>query len=483
MFGRGAPRSRTEEGDGQVLAMLGDRRAYRGQRSACGEFGAHASRRRRVSHGRRGGGYDYISRILECIKMKIVELQIKNYLRIKAATIWPDRPLVEIVGRNGQGKSSALNSIVTALKGKAAAPPKPIREGAEECIIKLDMGELVALREFKMLSTGDVTTKLTLTRADGSRVGEKPQAVLDALCGSLAFNPLEFAGWEPRKQFDALREFVKGFDFADYEEKRKKAYDARTEANRKAEQFQAAADKIAVPAGKKPEVAVAAEILAEIERAEQHNRDVEARAKNRKDALDRVEVMRDEAEAEQAQVNSKKQKADELEKKVADSPPLPALLSTAHLRQKLIDAEVINAVIRNHEEKARYANGAATSKKESETQTATIKKLDTEKEKAIASAELPVEGLDLIDGAVSFNGLPFEQASTSEKIRVSMAIAMKLNPSLKVVLIDDGEHLDKDARALIASIAEQNGFQVWMTRVTDGDAVGIQIENGKIASP
>lgn len=412
--------------------------------------------------------------------MNIIELQIEGLQRIRAVTIRPDGPVVDITGRNGQGKTSCLNSIAIALKGKAAAPPKPIRDGAEQCLIRLDMGELVVVREFKMLSTGDITTKLTLTRADGSRVGEKPQTVLDALCGSLAFNPLEFASWEPKKQFDALRQFVKDFDFAAYEKDRQRDYEARTEQNRKAEQSQSAADKIAIPPGKKPQPIVAIEILAQIEQAEQHNHDIASRAQRRQAALDEIDARRDKAEALRAQAASEEKAADDLEENLGKAPPLPAQLSTAALRQKIIDAEVINAVIRGHDDRQRHVDAAAAAKKESEALTAAIKKLDTDKSEAIANAKLPVKGLDLVDGAVVFNGIPFEQASTSEKIRVSMAIAISLNPQLKIVLIDDGEHLDKDARALIANIAEQNGFQVWMTRVTDGDAVGIQIEDGEV---
>lgn len=414
--------------------------------------------------------------------MDIVELNIQNLMRVKAVTVRPDGHIVDITGRNSQGKTTVLNSIMIALKGRAAAPPKPIREGAEQCTIKLDMGELSVVREFRALSTGDITTKLTLTRADGSRVGEKPQTVLDAICGSLAFNPLEFAAWEPRKQFDALRQFVKGFDFPAYEETRKNAYDSRTEVNRRAEQSQAAADKIAIPKGKRPEPVVAAEILAEIERAEHQNRENEARSQKRKAAWVKIEELRDEAESLQVQLNSKLKEADEIEKKLNDAPRLPDQLSTAALRQKLMDAEIINAVVRGHDDRQKHLDAAEEAKKVSETLTAAIKEMDENKSKAIASAELPVEGLDLVDGAVVFNGVPFEQASTSEKIRVSMAIAMAMNSSLKIVLIDDGSALDKDARALVAKIAEENNFTVWMTRVTDGEAVGIQIEDGEVVS-
>ena len=51
--------------------------------------------------------------------MKIIKLETENVKRIKTACIEPDGSMVVIGGRNGQGKSSALDSIAYAIGGKA----------------------------------------------------------------------------------------------------------------------------------------------------------------------------------------------------------------------------------------------------------------------------------------------------------------------------------------------------------------------------
>jgi recombinational DNA repair ATPase RecF len=59
--------------------------------------------------------------------LHIVELRSENFARLRAVAIRPDGPVVQITGRNAQGKTSVLNSIWTCLKGRAVAPPQPIR--------------------------------------------------------------------------------------------------------------------------------------------------------------------------------------------------------------------------------------------------------------------------------------------------------------------------------------------------------------------
>jgi len=107
--------------------------------------------------------------------------------------------------------------------------------------------------------------------------------------------------------------------------------------------------------------------------------------------------------------------------------------------------------------------------------------VDADKARAIERANLPVPGLGFGDGEVLFGGVPFEQASQAEKIRVSVAIAMAANPSLKVLCIRDGSLLDRDSLRLLTEIVEQNDYQLWLEKVGDEDAAtGIVIEDGTV---
>lgn len=78
--------------------------------------------------------------------MKIVKLQAENFKRLRAVEIVPKGAVVEISGKNAQGKSSVLDSIWAAVGGKDMSPAAPIRAGENSAKVSVDLGELVVTR-------------------------------------------------------------------------------------------------------------------------------------------------------------------------------------------------------------------------------------------------------------------------------------------------------------------------------------------------
>ena len=93
-----------------------------------------------------------------------------------------------------------------------------------------------------------------------------------------------------------------------------------------------------------------------------------------------------------------------------------------------------------------------------------------------------VDGLGFDDDGVTYQGVPFSQASASEQIRVSLAMAMSLNPKLRVIRILDGSLLDAENLAQIADMAKDNDYQVWIERVGTADGIGVVIEDGAVSA-
>jgi hypothetical protein len=101
---------------------------------------------------------------------------------------------------------------------------------------------------------------------------------------------------------------------------------------------------------------------------------------------------------------------------------------------------------------------------------------------------MPVEGLGIdIDakGApfLTWEGLPFDkdQISTAVQLRVSTAIGMAANPTLRVLRIKDGSLLDANSKRMLAEMADTEDFQLWVEEVGDG-GTGVIMENGEIRS-
>ena len=93
---------------------------------------------------------------------------------------------------------------------------------------------------------------------------------------------------------------------------------------------------------------------------------------------------------------------------------------------------------------------------------------------------MPIDGLSFDSDGVYFKGVPFSQASSAEKLRVSVAMGIAMNPELKVLLIRDGSLLDQKNLKLIAGMANDSGHQVWVERVGSGEECQVIIEDGYV---
>ena len=112
--------------------------------------------------------------------------------------------------------------------------------------------------------------------------------------------------------------------------------------------------------------------------------------------------------------------------------------------------------------------------------TKTISEIDERKRAELAAAEFPVAGLGFDDDGVLLNDLPFSQASSAEKLRVSVAMGLAMNPRLRVLLIRDGSLLDEESLGIIQEMAEKSDAQIWIERVGEGAECQVIIEDGSI---
>jgi hypothetical protein len=113
-----------------------------------------------------------------------------------------------------------------------------------------------------------------------------------------------------------------------------------------------------------------------------------------------------------------------------------------------------------------------------------IATIDTRKHEALSHAKFPVPGLGFSDDGLTFEGLPFEQASYAQQLRVAVAMGLAQNPKLKVLLIRHGNALDATSLQLLGELATQHGAQVWLERVAESaDGVSVFIEEGRVTSP
>ena len=403
--------------------------------------------------------------------MKIIQFNAENVKRLKVVDFTPDDTIQFVTGDNSQGKSSVLDAIWLALGGGDASKSvkSPVRNGEDHASVTLNLGkdgesEYIITREWK-----DGRSTLTVKAANGAKFAS-PQALLDSLLGTLAFDPLAFIRLEPKKQLEALTSIVKlDLNLEAHAIERENAYNARTEINRKVKERKAQLDALGMLEDAPAEPVNFQEILSEIE--SQYN-------------------FRDAFNNHVGRVTNLEQEIDDLrkslERKLAElalaleNPPAPfdpAILEG--LQTQLAEVEVTNDKVRRNNERReiRVQYDAAVVLVENLTQG--IEDLDRAKTEALANAQFPVPGLGFTEDGVTFNGLPLSDASDSEKIKVSLAMAMALNPKIRVIRIMDGSLLDSKNLAIITEMAKEQDFQLWVESVGDS-GVGIVMEDGEV---
>jgi chromosome segregation ATPase len=451
--------------------------------------------------------------------MKIVKLVAENVKRLHAVEITPEGALITIGGKNGAGKSSVLDSIAYALGGERLVPSEPIREGEAEAKIVVDLGDLVVTRRFKrekivvaasvlsgqpgdfvpeQKTWSETKSTLTVTNKDGAKY-PSPQAVLDKLLGKLTFDPLAFAREEPKRQDEILRKLV-GLDLSDHDERRKNA--AAQRALLKQSYNIKNAQLLAMPSFRDvPEKETSLdEISREILRAEQLRKVADdadralSKIADQASRTDReLQTMRDRLDELKKQIfslenafNNITLQHDQEEKSVAVAKDLAkqahaAIPDTESLRTRLGEIDNQNVQVRANEKYRAMSKDVAELGQQIKEQDTLVQNADQAKKDALAGAKFPVAGLGLTDNGVTFKGLPFAQAGSAEQVRVSVAIGIALNPTLKVLLIRNGNLLDKDSLHAVAAQAEVADMQVWMEFVSESkDGVAVMLEDGSV---
>lgn len=411
--------------------------------------------------------------------LRVVKLEAENYKRLSAVEIIPDldAATVTIAGRNAQGKSSVLDAIWAALSNTAASKgtttTRPIRDGEKSARVSVDLGDIIVTRKWE----GDKNT-LVVESVDGARF-PSPQRMLDELIGHFSFDPLAFASLPAKSQQAELLHLVDlPFEPEALAGQRKAAFDDRTIVGRAVKQLQgqlAGFPEIGDDIPDEP-VSVAA-LVAELDAA----RDIEVSYDVANEEIGTARNIIAETDRAIADLQAKKTRwLDKLKETKERLRNLPERVDVVPIRDQIDGAEATNTAVRQKHQRQEVIDLIADEKATYEALTARIAELDKTKSDGLAAAVFPIDGLGFDDDGVTYNGVPFAQASSAERLRVSVAMAMALNPQVRVIRISDGSLLDSENLAVIESMASEQGFQVWIEVVDETGTIGVVIEDGQV---
>ncbi len=410
--------------------------------------------------------------------MKILKLVAENFKKLSAVEITPDGNVVVSSGKNGAGKSSVLDSIEAALCG-GKMPKKPIKDGEVRARVEVDMGEYKVTRKF----FGANSTLTVETTGETKTTVKKPQAFLDEVVGNLSFDPLAFLNKQPAEQRNTLMDFL-GLNLEEFADKITTLKAQRSDVRKEKERKLHEAESLAFTPNLPPQEVSSESLLAELKAIQVHNESCREKATKDSITLNSLHRINEDIQATKKALEDYQKRLVGLQilktnaEKLLEQINLP-IKDSAEVEVKLKTLSATNEAIRRNAQKKAAMNEADLCVVNYQELGDVIKVVENQKAKKLAEAVMPVKGLTILPDGLGYNGLPLEQECESKRLKICVAIAMAMNPKLKVLRID-GNGLDKDSLVTIGKMVEGTEYQIWIEKVSDDNKIGFYIEDGQL---
>ena len=418
------------------------------------------------------------------MSVTITALEAENVKRIKAVAFAPSPTGLTLVGgNNNQGKTSVLDALAWALGGERFRPTAAQRDGA------------VAPAHLKVtLSNGVVVERkgknasLTVTDPTGRRSG---QQLLNAFVEPLALDLPRFMDASDKEKADILLRIIGiGAELHTRDLEIKGLYDKRTFTGQLAAQKKHFAEEM-ISYPEAPDEPVSAselirqqqDILArngENQRLRAQYAELEQQVQQCVDELKRtreriatLQQLADELDAKHTKLFNQRETARKTVSQLQDE-------STAELEASIRDIEETNRKVRANLEKSRAEDEAAQYASEYDRLTESIQQKRAERMALLNGADLPLPGLSVEDGVLTYNGKRWRDMSGSDQLRVATAIVRRLNPDCGFVLLDKLEQMDLTTLTEFGRWLEAEHLQAIATRVSTGSECQIIIEDGMV---
>lgn len=402
--------------------------------------------------------------------IKINRLEIENVKRIHAVTVEPAASgLTVIGGRNEQGKTSVLDAIAWALGGDRFKPSQPTRSGSvipPTLSLRLSNG-LIVERKGK-------NSDLKVTDPTGKKSG---QQLLNEFVETLALDLPRFMAAPSHDKAKTLLRIIGVEDkLTELDHEEQETYNRRHAIGQIADQKRKyTKEQPYFPDAPKEPVSASElirqqqDILArngENQRKRENLRRLETQAA---DIQRRIDELLERQKAIQANLEIARKSALDLHDE-----------STEELERNLAGIEEINRKVRVNLDRDKAEEDALTYENQYNALTAELERIRTAKTDLLKGAALPLPGLSVEDGELTYNGFKWDNLSSSAQLKVATAIVRKLNPKCGFVLLDKLEQMDLNTMQEFGAWLEQEGLQAIATRVSTGDECSIIIEDGYV---
>ena len=422
--------------------------------------------------------------------VRINQFEIENVKRVKTVAYdCEGEALTVIGGNNAQGKTSVLDAIMWTLGGDRLKPSNALHEGAEKLATKIELSNGITVER-----RGQGSLKIT------SPDGRSGQALLNEFVSVFALNLPKFMGATQTEKAKILLDIFPelGPKLQKMNEQVKAMYDERhamgqisTRKAKHAEDLPFNEDVPEAPLSGKAmtdklqdALAVNARNAETRRRGSLITKQIEQKATEIEEQNKRIAELENRLlqERERLEEITNSRKAMMAEQREA-SEAIVHLIdeNTTALESQLEEIDAINAKVRQNLDKKQAEDEAARLQEEYRDLTQKIEEARQERIKLLAQVDMPLEGLEISEeGALLYQGQPWDGMSGSEQMRVAVAICSGVNPLCGFVLLDGMERMDiKQLREFSAWLGAR-GLQAIGTRVGTGDECSLIIEDGSV---
>lgn len=418
--------------------------------------------------------------------VKINSLELESVKKIKAVQFEPTKNGLTIIGGdNRQGKTSVLDAISWAVGGNKYKPSNPKNDDlVTDPYLKVELSNgLIVERKGK-------NSDLKVIDPNGEKSG---QSLLDSFISTFALDLPKFMNQTNTEKGKTLLKII-GLEseLNELELKEGKLYSDRYEIGRIKDKKEKYASELIEHEDVPAEKISVADLIKE-------QQEILAKNGENQRLRNKLKDLVREQEADQSIYSNLEEKIKELQNKKAEvlnrlEDRADQIQNARKTTEQLIDEsdeeiiasinniEAVNKKIEENANKKRALDEYQEYKAEYDDLTEQIKNVREAKMKLLTTAKLPLNGLSIEDGELTYLNQKWDGMSASEQLIVATSIVKALNPDCGFVLMDKLEQLDLTTLKEFGKWLEDQDLQVIATRVSKGDECQIIIEDGKIVN-
>ena len=456
--------------------------------------------------------------------MRIKRLTIRNIKCLSFVDISPKGSVIEIHGKNAAGKSSIIDSILMGLLGKKAFGELPIKHGEKsgEINLETDDGYKINCQMRIADKSGNLYNKLTVMDKHGELVA-KPQEHLDKWLAGASLDPSDFMEMKPGERIAFLQKALgvkEQFDKLDRDysiifEKRKVLGKENTKMVGRLMPYEDLPDEGVDAEKNQFDIDGTMKKIGEIDKLYERQADEAELSRKESEAVDELRKQYDQAREDWHQscewIKDEEAKMERIKREIAKlkEDKTAHAKTVAEIKQELTEAEgrrsqgftVPKEKIAEKDALKKKLEKLYSNTQQSE-QIAVKHRLQEEKrglekdilectdnlqqikearKELLRQTKFPVEGMAFGDEDLEMNGIPFNSASSAERILMSVVLNSAIDSKIKIIKIADGSLLDDASMVKLESVAEEKDLQVWVETVERenyGDV--FRLEEGRV---